>query len=115
MTDKHEIAGWLIAQIRENGQRRTYQSRTVQLIRQTFGEEWSYTNHNGNWAIDTAVLTEFRRIKNDPHIYWDRSDQSWRVLTPDQLSYMREREELARQSKERRAAEKAKWEAERSA
>jgi hypothetical protein len=103
MTTAQEIARWLLAQIQDNGQRCTYQERIVRAIRNDFGEAWSYRNQNGNWAIDRTILREFGKLKND-HLLWDRSDQSWRIVTDDQLELIKQRDERA---KERRTATKA--------
>ncbi|MEY9853142.1 hypothetical protein ABH923_002820 [Leifsonia sp. EB41] len=65
MTEPTDIAEWLIAKIRENGARRTYQDRTVREIREQFGEEWSYRNPNGNWAINKRVLREFQPLRTN--------------------------------------------------
>lgn len=91
MTTPEDVGRWLHATILENNARRSYQSALVRRIRSDFGEEFSYRNKNGNWAIDKAVLKEFNRIR-DEHIVWDRSDQSWRVLDDERLSSHRERE-----------------------
>ncbi|NRD26347.1 hypothetical protein [Frigoribacterium sp. VKM Ac-2836] len=107
MTTAQDIAHWLLEQIQDNGQRRTYQERIVRIIRNDFGEAWSYRNQNGNWAIDRTILREFGKLKSD-HLIWDRSDQSWRIVTDDQLDLIRQREE---RSKERRAAIKVAGEA----
>ncbi|MFF2485262.1 DUF6953 family protein [Microbacterium sp. NPDC058062] len=101
-----DIAQSIIAEIQTNGQRRTYQSRVVRRIREEFGEEWSYKNHNGNWAIDRKVLTALGPLKSE-HVIWDRSDQSWRIVTDEQLTMLREREERRRKLREERAARKA--------
>lgn len=108
MATKLEIAEWLILEIRSNGQRRSYQSNMVGEIRKVFGEEWSYRNHNGNWAIDKGVLTEFRKLKDD-HTIWDRSDQSWRIVTDEQLGHIKEREARAEESRQRIAEARKLW------
>ncbi|TFB92787.1 hypothetical protein [Cryobacterium sp. HLT2-28] len=84
MADKYEIAEWLMNEIRTNGPRRSYQSRLVKAMRDSFGPEWSYKNHNGNQAIDKSVLRHFGTLK-DKFVIWDRSDQSWRVVSPEDL------------------------------
>jgi hypothetical protein len=91
MTTPEDVGRWLHETILENNARRSYQSTIVRRIRNELGEEFSYRNRNGNWAIDKTVLKEFNRIR-DEHIVWDRSDQSWRVLDDDQLANYRERE-----------------------
>jgi hypothetical protein len=114
MTDPKEIAQSIIDEIRENGARRTYQNRTVRRIREEYGDEWTYQNHNGNLAIARSVLTALGPLK-DEFVVWDRSDQSWRVVTPEQLESIREREERRAESRRREAERRAAWEAERAA
>jgi hypothetical protein len=114
MADKEEIAQWLINEIRTNGGKRSYQNRLVHEIRQRFGQEWSYTNHNGNHAIDKGVLKEFNKLK-DEYVYWERSDQSWRIVTPEQLEAMQSRAARIKERREENARRKAEWEASRSA
>lgn len=108
MADKDDVAKWLISEIRANGQQRSYQSVLVGRIREKFGEEWLYMNHNGNYAIDVGVLKLFRAKYKDEYVIWDRSDQSWRVVTPEQLEYIRQQEAQRKEWKadlERRTAE----------
>lgn len=57
-----------------------YQSDAVHEIAEIFGEEYTYTNENGNPAIDKKALEEFRKIKSD-EIVWDRSDFFWHKKT----------------------------------
>lgn len=99
VTSANEIAEWLINRIRDNGRNRTYQQSAVEDLRSTFGDEWSYENHNGNWAISKAVLKAFRPLKDD-HVIWDRSDQSWRVVDDKELAYLREQEERRKEYRE---------------
>jgi hypothetical protein len=106
MATKEEIGKWLFDEITANGHRRTYQSSVVGKIRANFGNEWSYTNHNGNQAIDKGVLNEFGKLKHE-HLLWDRSDQSWRIVTDEQLERIRSQKQL---SLERKAA----WEAQQA-
>ena len=111
MTELREIAEWLIAKIRENGPRRTYQDRTVREIRERFGEEWSYRNANGNWAIDKRVLRDFQPLK-DEFIVWNRGDQSWGVYTQEKLDRERERDERRQAEKTERDTARASRKAE---
>ena len=111
MATKEEIAVWLVERIRANGRRSSYQSTIVKEIRSQFGEEWSYKNHNGNWAIDAATLRYFRTIK-PANILWDRSDQSWNYLNDEELAdHLRREAERA----ERIAARDAERAARRAA
>lgn len=112
MSDAAVIAQSIIDEIRANGPRRTYQSRVVRRIRDDFGEEWSYKNHNGNWAIDKKILAALRPFK-DESIHWDRGSQSWRVVDAAERAQLAEREaflaarrvELARRRAEHAATE----------
>jgi hypothetical protein len=106
MANAQEVAQWLIATIRSNGSRRSAQQRLVAQIRKEFGEEWSYRNQNGNWAIDRGVLSEFGKLK-DEHIVWERSDQTWRVVDDEQLARLREIEARRKERREAVAARRA--------
>lgn len=113
MTEPGEIAQWLIHTIRENGPRRTRQDQVVREIRERFGEEWSYRNANGNWAIDRRVLQQFQPLK-DELIVWNRGDQSWSVYTQEKLDRERERDQRRDAVKRERDAARAAQEAERA-
>jgi hypothetical protein len=91
MSTPEDVGRWLHQTILENGGRRSHQAVLVRRIRAEFGEEFSYRNKNGNWAIDKAALKEFNRLR-DEHIVWDRSDQTWRVLSDEQLALHNQRE-----------------------
>lgn len=69
------IAQWMLDQLTERP--RLYQETVVRQIRNEFGEEWSYRNANGNWAIDKRVLAAFRRLSDDD-VIWERGDRAWR-------------------------------------
>ena len=108
MADKAEIGAWLMNEVREIAPRRAYQNRLVRKLRETFGDEWTYKNHNGNPAIDKGVLAEFGKLK-DEHVLWDRADQSWRVVTPEQLEDVKIRNAERLKRKEEAAIRKAEW------
>lgn len=99
VTDAREIAEWIMAQIVERGRNRTYQRRLVPQIRELFGEEWLYKNHNNNWAIDRRVLKEFGPLKTR-NVLWERGDQSWRIVEDDELERIHERDALRKQRRE---------------
>lgn len=113
MTTAPAIGKWLHETIRDNAPRRSYQSVMVRRIREDFGEEFSYRNHNGNWAIDKTVLKEFNKLR-DEHIVWDKSDQSWRVVDDDQLAVLRERAERLAAARAERAERKRAHDEERA-
>jgi len=78
MKERQEIAEWLYNRILEEGY--LSQSTAVQEIAEKFGDKYIYNNENGNPAIDTKVLAEFRKLKGDK-IVWEREDFSWRTVT----------------------------------
>lgn len=57
-----------------------YQSDAVREIAEKFGEEYTYTNENGNPAINRKVLAEFGKLKGED-ITWDRSGLFWHMKT----------------------------------
>ena len=54
-----------------------YQSDAVAEIAKLFGDEYTYTNENGNAAIDKRILTAFRKITGNT-VVWERWDFCWR-------------------------------------
>jgi len=108
MTDAADIAEWMMEQIRERGRKASYQEAIVRGIRETFGEEWSYYNVNGNLAIDKAVLKEFNKQKT-PDVLWDRSSRYWYIPDPekrDRLLKLEARNKARRdEAKARRAGD----------
>jgi hypothetical protein len=75
-------------------------------MRRTFGDEWSYINGNGNYAISKAVLKEFNALK-DRLVYWDRSTQSWSVVTEEELAYFDKRKAEQKQQRDEAKARQA--------
>jgi hypothetical protein len=78
MTTHKNIAQWLHDRIMDEDY--VYQSTVVYEIAEKFGEEYTYTNENGNLAIDKKVLKEFRNLKGD-EILWDKSERCWHKKT----------------------------------
>lgn len=106
MTAPREIAQWIMAQIVERGRNRTYQRRLVPQIRELFGDEWLYKNHNNNWAIDRRILKEFGPLKTE-NVLWERGDQSWRIVDDEELLRVRERDAMRKQRREDAAKARA--------
>ena len=65
MAQEFEKDGWL------------NQSDAVWDIEKKFGNEFLYTNENGNPAISRAVLKEFRKL-TDKTAVWERGGRYWR-------------------------------------
>ena len=73
-----EVAEFMLA---SQGDRKWLdQEVVVAKIRKECGEEHTYTNPNGNWAISKKVLAEFRKLTADTHV-WERGDRAWRLRT----------------------------------
>ncbi len=79
-----DVAKWMLEQV-EN-KRELFQMDAASDIQRTFGDEFVYTNDNGNLAISKAVLREFRKISENT-VVWERFYKLWRLRdsrdTPD--------------------------------
>lgn len=82
MATATEVADWILTQLPETAL--LYQERVARNIRQQFGEEFTYRNHNGNWGIRKDVLEEFRKL-TPTDVVWSRSEQAWRRRRPSDL------------------------------
>jgi hypothetical protein len=71
------IAEWMHQQLHARAW--LYQSRVAQQIRTEWGQEHTYKNKNGNWAINVDILAGFR-LTEDTAV-WSRSIQAWRLRT----------------------------------
>ena len=64
MATINEVAEWMVAAV--NSSRSLSQTDAAQQIKDTFGEEFTYTNANYNLAINKKVLAAFnKRTKED--------------------------------------------------
>lgn len=54
-----------------------YQEVVVGQIQRAFGDEFVYTNENGNQAIDRRVLRAFRDLTAGD-VVWERGERMWR-------------------------------------
>jgi hypothetical protein len=70
-----DVAEFMAREFNREG--RLTQWRAVQDIAKLFGEDFVYTNRNGNPAIVKPVLDEFRRLTENNAI-WERSGYYWR-------------------------------------
>lgn len=97
------IATWLFDKIQYLAPQHYHQSQAVMFIKNTYGDEWTYQNQNGNLAIETAILDEFRKLReSDPNIQWHQGSLSWQRVPDERLKYILERKEMAKQRKEER-------------
>lgn len=69
-----EIAEWMLQEFEKSGM--LYQSDAADGIIERFGEQHTYTNENGNPAIDSKILAEFRKLTTGKAV-WSRGDQCW--------------------------------------
>ena len=65
----------MINEILEKGY--VYQEYLVHDIQEKFGDDFVYINENGNLAISKKVLNEFKKLKEQNNIEWDRSERCW--------------------------------------
>ncbi|MCE9529510.1 MAG: hypothetical protein K8R36_25960 [Planctomycetales bacterium] len=74
------IAAWMARKFRREGT--LSQRNAVNEIREKFGEEFSYRNDNGNWAIAKSVLAIFKELTKNDAIY-DKLLSRWRKRRSD--------------------------------
>jgi hypothetical protein len=77
MTTPLEVAQWMAEQVLTAPY--VYQETIVRQILTKFGSKFTYTNANGNPAINKDILKQFRKL-TDGKVVWERSDRSWRKL-----------------------------------
>lgn len=56
-------------------------AEAADLIADAGGDDYLFTNDNGNIAIDTEVLKEFRKLTEKTAI-WMKSTRAWRLRDP---------------------------------
>jgi len=54
------------------------QQQVVWDIQTNFGDDFTYTNQNGNLAIDKRVLAEFRKL-TEGTVVWEKGQRMWRM------------------------------------
>ncbi|MFS0728275.1 DUF6953 family protein [Paenibacillus sp. 1P07SE] len=69
-----EIAEWMLAEVKERGILR--QEEAVQFISDHYGEQYLYTNENGNRSIDKEVKKRFKKLHRGK-VAWDRDGFFW--------------------------------------
>jgi len=74
MTPK-DVAEWMLEELKKD--KYLYQETVVYDIAEKFGDEFTYTNDNGNLAIDKKVLDAFRKI-SETTVIWERGTRMWR-------------------------------------
>ena len=70
-----DVAKWMVEQLEH--QKCLYQERAAPEIKKQFGQDFTYTNENGNLAIHKDVLDVFTKLTKDS-VVWDGEDRFWR-------------------------------------
>ena len=70
-----DVAEWMKSQVEVSS--RLYQEVAVYKIKSLFGDNFVYTNENGNLSIDKKVLVKFKKLTGDL-VIWERGDKAWR-------------------------------------
>lgn len=71
-----DVAQWMFEELKREED--LYQNEVVYEIDRRFGSKFTYTNDNGNLAIDRDVLKEFRELTKDI-VIWERGERRWRL------------------------------------
>ncbi|MEQ5092501.1 MULTISPECIES: DUF6953 family protein [Providencia] len=75
MPTEKDVAQWMYQQVMKTSY--FYQEIAVVNIKRFFGNDFVYTNENGNLAISPKVLREFKKLTGDA-VVWERGDKCWR-------------------------------------
>jgi hypothetical protein len=70
-----QVAQWMVNEL--NKQDYLDQQTAAFEISSRFGEQFTYTNDNGNLAINIDVLTAFKKLTSNS-IVWERGTRTWR-------------------------------------
>ncbi|MCS6125000.1 DUF6953 family protein [Shewanella baltica] len=80
MANYKKVAEWMLTQFQG---RMLYQEEIVWRMKNEFGNEYVYTNDNGNYAIDKKVLAEFRKL-TEGKVTWSRGEKAWTMAREGQ-------------------------------
>lgn len=80
-TDAQAAAAWMLQRIKESRAHELYQSDAVDHIAKHFDGGLTYTNDNGNPAIDKKVLKAFKEISGDT-VVWNNGWKGWSLRSP---------------------------------
>jgi len=70
-----DVAAFMLDRLNEDEM--LYQEVVVYEIQDKFGDDFVYTNDNGNLGINRTVLSAFRRL-TDGKVVWSRGERYWR-------------------------------------
>lgn len=74
MTSTKDVAEWMLKEINANDY--LEQGAAVSTIQDKFGDDFVYTNDNGNLSISKKVLTAFNKLSGDD-VVWLRGEKAW--------------------------------------
>lgn len=77
MATAKDVAEWMAGHF--GTAKYLYQDTVVYKIKKQFGDEFVYTNENGNSAIGKDVLKHFREI-TEGNVVWEKGSRAWRML-----------------------------------
>ena len=69
-----DVAQWMLDELEKAGY--LYQWEAVLEIQSRFGDEFTYLNESGNFAIDRRVFRAFRNLTEDT-VVWRRTEGCW--------------------------------------
>ena len=78
-TTPEDVALWMIDELEKTGQ--LYQWEAVLELQSRFGDDFTYLNESGNFAIDRRVLRAFRTRTEDT-VVWRRTECCWATRGP---------------------------------
>ena len=74
MPSTKDVAEWMLKEIKTKYY--LEQGAAVLTIQDKFGDDFVYTNDNGNLAIARKILTAFNKLSGDD-VVWLRGEKSW--------------------------------------
>jgi hypothetical protein len=74
MTTPEDVARWMLDELEKAGY--LYQWEAILEIQSRFGDDFTYLNESGNFAIDRRVLRAFRNLMEDD-VVWRRTEGCW--------------------------------------
>ncbi len=74
MSTPEDVARWMLDELQKAGY--LYQWEAILEIQSRFGDDFTYLNESGNFAIDRRVLRAFRNLTEDS-VVWRRKECCW--------------------------------------
>ena len=74
MSTPEDVARWMLDELQKAGY--LYQWEAILQIQSRFGDDFTYLNESGNFAIDRRVFRAFRNLTEDT-VVWRRTEGCW--------------------------------------